>query len=211
MRDLYIVGAGGFGRELLSWLRGHPACGQLWEPRGFVDDNPGALAGFGLDLPVVGGVGEIEPRAEDLFVCGLGRPATKRAMVDVLLKRGAEFLTFVHPSAVVGERVRLGRGTVLCPGVILTCDLHIGEFALFNCGASAGHDVMVKDFCTISGHVDLTSRTVLEPGVFVGSQAVVIPGVKVGEGAVIGAGAVVIQNVRPRTTVFGNPARPLVS
>ncbi len=211
MRDLYIIGAGGFGRELLAWLRQHPDCGQTWEPRGFIDDNAEALAGFDVGLSIVGPVKEIKPDAEDLFVCGLGRPAAKRVMVKTLLERGAEFLTFIHPTAVVGERVRLGRGTVLCPGVILTCDLTVGEFVLFNCAASAGHDVAVQDFCTISGHVDLTSRTVLEPDVFVGSHAVVIPGVHVGAGAVIGAGAVVIRKVRPRTTVFGNPARPLAS
>ena len=210
MKDLYIVGAGGFGRELLAWLRQHPDCGRLWQPVGFVDDNPRALDGFGVGLPVVDAPETVVADSDSLFVCALGRPAVKRRIIGAMRGRGAVFLTFVHPSAVVGERVRIGDGTVLCPCVVLTSDIEVGEFVLFNCGASAGHDASVGAYASVSGHVDLTSRTRIGENVFVGSHAVVIPGVKVGEGAVLGAGAVVVSTVKPGLTVFGNPARPLI-
>ncbi len=209
VKDLYIVGAGGFGREMLGWVRQHPDCGRLWQPAGFVDDNPRALDGFAVDLAVSGTPETVPVTGNTLFVCALGRPAVKRRIIGILRGRGAEFLTFIHPSSVVGERVRLGEGTVFCPGVILTSDIEIGEFVLFNCGASAGHDTVVGAFASVSGHVDLTSRTRIGQDVFVGSHAVIIPGVNVGQGAVIGAGAVVVAPVKPGLTVFGNPARPL--
>ncbi|MCC5807649.1 MAG: acetyltransferase [Opitutales bacterium] len=208
MKDLYIVGAGGFGRELLGWLRQHPDCWRLWQPAGFVDDNPAALHGFGVDLPVVGAPDAAPVDKNSLFVCALGRPEVKRRIIGTMRGRGAAFVTFVHPSAVVGERVRIGEGSVLCPGVILTCDITVGDFVLFNCGASAGHDTVVGAYTSVSGHVDLTSRTRLGADVFVGSHAVIIPGVEVEQGAVIGAGAIVVSPVKPGLTVFGNPARP---
>lgn len=47
---------------------------------------------------------------------------------------------------------------------------------------------------------------VIEDDVFVGMEALVLKGVTIGEGAVVGAGAVVTQDVPPRTVVAGNPA-----
>ena len=54
MKNLYIVGAGGFGREVYGWLideltllKGHTFIG-------FLDDNNDALIGFELDHEDVG-------------------------------------------------------------------------------------------------------------------------------------------------------------
>jgi len=47
---------------------------------------------------------------------------------------------------------------------------------------------------------------VIEDDVFVGMEALILKGVTVGEGAVVGAGAVVTQDVPPRTVAAGNPA-----
>ena len=47
---------------------------------------------------------------------------------------------------------------------------------------------------------------VIEDDVFVGMEALILKGVTIGEGAVVGAGAVVTQDVPPRTVVAGNPA-----
>jgi len=46
---------------------------------------------------------------------------------------------------------------------------------------------------------------VIEDDVFVGMEALILKGVTIGEGAVVGAGAVVTQDVPPRTVVAGNP------
>ena len=47
--------------------------------------------------------------------------------------------------------------------------------------------------------------------VWIGGGALVLPGVTIGAGAIIGAGAVVTRDVPARTTVAGNPARPIAS
>ena len=48
---------------------------------------------------------------------------------------------------------------------------------------------------------------VIGDDVFVGMEALVLKGVTIGDGAVVGAGAVVTQDVPPRTVVAGNPAQ----
>lgn len=208
MKKLFIIGAGGFGRELHGWARQHPDCGTRWELAGFLDDNTEALRAFGDFAPVIPLRGH-RASADALYLNGLALPEVKRALLPPLLAAGAEFLTFVHPTAKVGERVSFGRGVVLCPGAIVTADVSLGDFVVLNLRATVGHDAVVGAWTTASAHCDITGFVQVGEGVFLGSRASVIPGRHVGAGAKVGAGAVVFANVPPGVTVIGNPARPL--
>jgi len=209
MKRILIVGAGGFGRELLAWAKHDRDYGRAWTIVGFLDDNPNALEACQLDVPVVGTIESYVPAPDEALLCAIGKPDVKRRIVGLLNSRGATFQRFIHPSVVIGERVVLGAGVVLCPGVILTSDIHCGDFVMVNCHSSAGHDVCIGNYTTVSGHCDLTGYVTVGEGVFMGSRASVIPGRNIGNGATIGAGAVVISHVPPGVTMFGNPARRL--
>ena len=109
----------------------------------------------------------------------------------------------------VGERVRLGVGVVLCPGAIVSADVELGDFAMVNLQSTVGHDARIGSWSTLSAHCDVTGRVQVADRVFMGSRVSVIPGRKVGARAVLGAGAVVIADVPAGVTVVGNPARIL--
>ena len=208
MKQLYIVGAGGFGRELHSWVLQHPAHGHDWTFAGFLDDNLDALKDYGRFAPVAGLRGHL-PGPDRVYLCGLGLPATKTRLTEPLLKAGAEFISLVHPSVILGERVKLGHGVILCPGAILTCDIRLGDFVTINLGTTIGHDVAVGDWTTVSSQCDLTGHVKIAEAVFIGSKASVIPSRKIGAGSLVGAGSVVVRDVPPGATVFGNPAATL--
>ena len=53
-------------------------------------------------------------------------------------------------------------------------------------------------------------NTVVSKGASIGAHSVILPGVRIGRNAMVGAGSVVTTDVPDDTTVFGNPARPLV-
>lgn len=208
MKKLLIVGAGGFGREMHAWVRQHPDHGRAWTFAGFLDDNPAALAGFGDFAPILPLTGH-RPTADEIFVCGLGLPPQKEKLVGPLRAAGAEFLTFVHPRACVGERVRLGTGVVLCPGAIVSADVELGDFVMVNLHSTVGHDADIGDWSTLSAHCDVTGRVRVADRVFLGSRVSIIPGRQIGARAVLGAGAVVITDVPAGVTMVGNPAKIL--
>lgn len=208
MRQLHIVGAGGFGRECHAWAGQHPDCGKAWVLAGFLDDNAEALKPFGDFAPVRPLTGH-RPAAGDLYLCGLGLPAAKEKLVSPLIAAGAEFITFVHPRAILGARVKLGKGVVICPGAVLSTDIVLGDFAMVNLNSTMGHDAELGAWSTLSAHCDLTGHVKVSDRVFLGSHATVIPGKKVGGNSVVGAGAVVIADVPAGVTVVGNPARVL--
>ena len=208
MKKLLIVGAGGFGREMYAWAAQHPDCGQVWTLAGFLDDNVEALQPFGSFAPVLPAAGH-QPASENVYLCGLGLPLVKEKVIGPLLKARAEFITFVHPTALVGARVSLGQGVVLCPGAILSADITVGDFAMVNLNSTIGHDASLGAWTTLSAQCDITGHVKVADRVFMGSRATIIPGKTVGSRAILGAGAVVISDVPANVTVVGNPARIL--
>ena len=210
MKRLLIAGAGGFGRELFSYCKGHPENNHEWFIGGFLDDKREALAGFDYPVGIVAGIRDYTPRQDDLLVCAIGSPHAKKMICEMLLQKGAGFMTLIHATAIIGHNVRLGVGVVMCPGTVVTCDAEVGDFVTVNCGSGCGHDSRIGSFSTISPSCQISGGVKIGEGVMVGGGATLIPRMSVGDHAVIGAGSVVIRNVKAGETVFGNPARTLV-
>jgi sugar O-acyltransferase (sialic acid O-acetyltransferase NeuD family) len=208
-RRLLIVGAGGFGREVLRWADDIAAEGCEWEIGGFLDADPAALDAYECGYKVLSSPAEYHPSDDDLLVCAIGDPATRMSVAADLTSRGAAFATLVHPSAIVGSRIVLGEGCIICPRVTITTDVCLGRHVIVNTHSTIGHDVTIGDCCSLFSHCDVTGGANLEPGVTIGSHAAVLPGVRVGEFARISAGSIVSRRVKPFTTVFGVPARKL--
>lgn len=208
-KRLIIVGAGGFGRECLVWARAIPESERDWEVVGFIDNNLEALRNFNCEVGILGTIDDYVPQPNEVLLLAIGTVGIKLKLAKILAERGASFLTLIHPSAIIGDRIRLGTGCVICPNVVISTDVTIGNFVSLNIACTIGHDVVIGDGATLSSHVDLTGGVSLQKGVFVGSRASILPKVKVGEFAVVGAASVVTKTVKNDTTVFGVPAKEI--
>jgi sugar O-acyltransferase (sialic acid O-acetyltransferase NeuD family) len=209
MNRLLIIGASGFGREILCYVRDVPRDRRDWEIGGFLDANPRALEGYGLDLPILGDPADYVPRPGDRFTCALGDPGTKLRLCRALVARGAVFVNLIYPNVIIPPTNRIGIGCIFTPRAGITTNVTVGDFVTFNTHSGTGHDAVIGDGCTFGSHADVNGKVVLGEGVFLGGHATVLPSLKVGDYAKIGAGAVVVRNVKPRTSVFGNPARQI--
>jgi len=209
MKDLIIIGAGKFGREVYAWAKQAREHGVAWRIKGFLDNRKQILAGYNYDAPVLDAPENYTPRADDVFVCAVGSPQTKKQYCQMLTTRGAQFVNVIHPTVVIGENVKMGVGIILCPQVVVTCDVTIGNFVTVNMHSFLAHDVRVGDYCQIHGTVSVNGNVTLKEGVLLGSNSAVLPDATVEDYAIVGAGSVVFRFVGAGQTVFGNPARPL--
>jgi len=209
MNRLMIIGAGGFGREVLAWARSHTDYGRRWVIGGFLDDNTQAVESFNLGIPVISCPSGYEPKPKDLFICAIGSPRERQEAHKTIAARGGHFICLVHPTAIVSERARLATGIVVCPFALISADAELHEGSVIYYHSTVDHDAVVGSFSQVSAHCDITGGATLGTRVFMGSHASVLPGVRVGDGAVIGAGAVVVDDVPPNITVVGVPARPI--
>ena len=209
MKNLVIIGAGGFGRELCSAAREAVGFGERFRIKGFLDANPSALGRFNDYPPVIGAPDDYTPQPDDVFITALGNIAARRRCAALIKGRGGKFISIIHRSAWLGQNTVIGLGSFIAHNVVLTTDITVGCHVDIFHGTEIGHDSYVGDFahvyslCSVGGGVKIGKGAVLYPG------ARIVPGRTIGDGAVVGIGSVVLLNVKPGATVFGNPAAPV--
>lgn len=208
MKKLIIVGASGFGRELMDCIYDINKQKPTWEIVGFIDDNPKALDGFTCDYNIIDDIQHHSPLPDTLYVCALAFPEVKKKIVKQLKERGAKFATLIHPLAAISPSAKIGEGCIITHFSNVSCDTKVGDFVTVLASGIA-HDVTIGDFSTFSGHVYINGQCKVGEGVYMGCGSMIAPSKKIGDYAKIGIGSVIISNVKPNTTVFGNPAKKI--
>ena len=209
MKSVVIVGAGGFGREVLEIFKDQNKISKTWDILGFIDENQELQGKLVNGYPVLGSLDWLrEHRGDNLgCVCAIGTCETRKQVVEKLRETGTNFYNAIHPSVIMSEFVELGKDVIICAGSILTVNIKIGDHVHINLNSTIGHDAIIGDYCTINPIVKINGNNHLGEGVYVGTGATFIQEVSVGDWSTIGAGAVVIEDIPKRVVAVGMPAK----
>ena len=208
---IVIVGAGGFGREVLHWAR------DAWPDRGrsiagFLAADPPRGATAADMPPVIGDPATFVPGHGDALLLAIGIPDVRRCVAESLLGRGATFLTLIHPTAIVVPTASIGAGSVICPFAVVSDAARVGRCVLLNYHASLGHDASAGDFAVLSPYATLGGNAHVAEDVFMGMHASVGPGRRVGARSKVSANSCALADAPDDSIIFGAPGRigPLI-
>jgi len=208
MYKIIIVGAGGFAREVYSWAN-DAFSKENYKIKGFLSYNQKDLDGFNVKVGVLGNDDNYKIDKNDLFIIAIGNIDIKKRAVKKLKKRGAKFISLIHPTSLINPTATIGEGVVICPYCLISDNVQVDDFVMMNTYASCGHDVKVGKYSILSPYVALNGFVKLENEVFVGTHATVIAYKKVGFKSKIGANSVVIKDVLANRTVIGVPGKAI--
>ena len=209
-RELVIVGAGGFAREVLALVRRSSRAGaDDWRVVAFLGRGDDPLEGELDGIPVVRAASPPPPSGErPAGVSGIGYPQGRRAEVEARAAEVSSWATLVHPGVTLDpDRVRIGAGCVVLEGSSFTTDLTLGRHVMLHLHCTVTHDCVLEDYVSLMPGCHVSGNVRLREGVFMGAGAVILQGLEVGAWASVGAGAVVTEDVPAGATVVGIPAR----
>lgn len=211
MKDLIIVGAGDFGREV-AWLveRINEQSGE-WSLLGFADDSA-TLQGRELDgYPVLGTIAELERWDRSVYiVCSVNNCGARQEIMTRLLKNKRLLpATLIDPTAVIGRNVQIGSGCIVCAGTVTTINGALCDGTIVNLSCTIGHDTRLMPYCTIYPGCNLSGKVTVGERVTLGTGSKIIQGINICADAVVGAGAVVVRSVTEPGVYVGVPARKL--
>lgn len=214
-KDIVIIGAGGFGREV-KWMierinQSAQKAGTIkpWNIIGFVDD--GIEQGTEIcGIPVICKVDELAMVNDDIYaICAIGASKVRRKIIEQFKTSNVTFPNLFDPSAIYSPDLLLGKGNIICAGTILTVNIRLDDFVIINLDCTVGHDVYLSSFVTAYPSVNISGQVQIGECTEIGTGCQIIQDKQIGEETIIGAGAVVIRDIPNNCTAVGSPAKIL--
>jgi sugar O-acyltransferase (sialic acid O-acetyltransferase NeuD family) len=209
MKNLLIIGARGFGREVYCLAIQCSGFNVDYRIKGFLDSNSLSLDGFQNYPKIICDVENYDVQENDVFVCALGSVKWKKYYTEIIRSKGGEFFNLIHPTVNISQNVYLGVGLIIFMNSIISNDTFISDFVTIQSFVAFGHDTKIGKWCHFNAYSFLGGFTTVEDEVMINTRATILPNLIVKKGATVGAGSVVIKNVPEHVTVFGIPAKKL--
>lgn len=207
---LILYGGGGHGKTLIDLVR---AAGNFhWV--GLIDDRL-TRGSKVLGVSVLGGAEQLHELYQNGVrlavngVGGIGNPAVRQRVFDILEQAGFTCPAVVHPSAWVEQSARLEGGVQVLAHAYVSSAAFVGFGSVLNAGAVVSHDCRLGRCVNLSPGAALAGNVRLEDFVQVGMNATINLDVTVGRGARIGNGATVKADVPPDTVVRAGTIWPI--
>lgn len=208
MKRLVIIGASGHAAVVCDAA----VKSDEFEVLGFLDgnrDDRAEHAGF----PILGHIEDIEAivaeNRVDGCVVAIGDNATRGKVALDMARICPEirFLSVIHPTAIIGDRVSIGDGTVVLAGTIINPGCVLGEHCIVNTGSQLDHDSVIGDFSSLAPAVVTGGKVEIGDYTALGLGVTVLNSRTIGKDTVIGAGSLVTRDIGDLCVAYGSPAR----
>lgn len=203
-RKICIVGSGGFGREVLLCVMDIFPNRDIWDVACFMVDNKYYKEGSIMGVPVIP-MSSFNSKIYSVVVA-IGDPLSRRRVVE-RLPADTIYGTIIHPTAVISKFVKVGRGSIITAGCILTCNIEIGNHAHLNLHTTVGHDCVIGDYFTTAPAVNISGNCNIGTDVYFGTNSSIKQGINVCSGATIGMNAAVVKDIVEPGVYVGVPAK----
>ena len=207
MKKVIIVGAGGHAAELVDYLvymnqLQKSQTLQEWEIVGLIDDSEANYHAYHYNFPYIGTIKNHQLIENVGYVMGIANMKYRKVIIEQLVAAGAEFISLIHPTALISPTAKIGIGCVISHNVSIGPKAVLGDFNLINSRCTIGHDSKIRNYNFLSPQVVTGGFAEMGNENFIGTNAVVLPAITMGSNNTIAAGMIVDKKIEDNTTVF---------
>jgi len=210
MKDIYIIGAGGVGRETAQLIEDINSEKSQWNLLGFIDDNKD-LHGRNINgYEVLGGIEFLNSFAvKHSVVCTISNPIIKMRVLNKLSNNKMEYARLIHPNTVVSKHVDMGEDIIIQAFCYISTNIVIGNHVQLNPQCGIGHESVIGDYSSLYWNVNISGNVKIGEGCLLGTKSTVLQNISVGNWSIIGANATIIEDIPAHCTAVGTPAKPI--
>jgi sugar O-acyltransferase (sialic acid O-acetyltransferase NeuD family) len=206
--NLIIIGASGLAREVFDLAYMCYGYSSNFVVKGFLSDGPSNINDLGYP-PVLAEVDDYEIQEDDRFFCAIGNVDDRKKTVEIIQSKGGEFINLIHPKAIISPSAKIGIGVAIKAYSSVASHTFIDDFTYLQSSVILGHDVKIGKYCHLNSFSFLAGYVEVEDQVTINAGAKILQSKKIRNHSTVGMGSIVIRNVKPYTTVFGNPAKKI--
>lgn len=211
MKDIAIFGAGGFGREVACLIRliNESLENKRWNFLGFFDDNEKLQGSHNEYGKILGGREKLNSWKHPLdIVIAIGNPLVVKLVAEGIKNPLVEFPNIIAPNTIWLDKnnVCIGKGNVICSGCLISCNVEIGDFNVFNGFIALGHDTSIGNYNVIMPSCNISGGVVFGSCNFMGVKSAVLQYLRVGNNVRISTGSVLMKNAKDNCLYVGIPA-----
>tara|TARA_B100000035_G_C20898818_1_gene508428 strand:+ start:134 stop:781 length:648 start_codon:yes stop_codon:yes gene_type:complete len=151
-----------------------------------------------------------DPEADFYFVIGIGFNFYRKKISEFLNKnfKGLfKWESIVSNNAIISKKIKIGKGTVIMPGVVINAGTKIGNHCIINTSSSIDHDNFISNFVSIAPGVNTSGGVKIGEASHIGINSSIKQKVSIGKNVIIGAMTFVNQNCKNNLMIYGTPMR----
>jgi len=168
-KELYIIGSGGLGREILSTFI-HSDFVSKYQNIYFIDDSIGEIN----NISIIGNNKYLKNLNYDVdAIIAVSNCIVRERIINEFQNyKHVNFITFIHPKSSIYDidRVQIGKGCYISENSILTTNIIIEDFCFINVNVSLHHDSIIRRNCFLMPGVRITGGAEIGENTYIGNN-----------------------------------------
>lgn len=187
MKNLIIVGAGGFAKELIGYIKSDKDRGLLANVniKGVLVDYLDDFQNLGEDYPYLGKIRDYDIQDNDEILVAIGENPGRNKIIEYFETKNTKFFSFIHSSCFVNPTASIGDGLIMTPFCMINANVILGNHALLNSYSAIGHDSRVGNKAILYPYAAINGGCKIGDNLTMGTKATIFPRIKIGNNCVI--------------------------
>lgn len=209
MKELIIIGARGFGKEVAYYIKNINKIVPSYKILGFIDDTDGFLGKKIIDgLKVIGNIDDLISKnilVENVCIA-ISQNIGRMSVYEKIKCLKLNFPNIIDPTVNFDDSNTIGVGNILTHHTMLTNNIKLGNFNILNGSVGVGHDTEIGNFnyfgprSNISGNVKIGDLNSIH------MQSSVLEKLTIGNRNTVNLHSSLFKSIKDDGVYFGIPA-----